>query len=75
MPSQVNGNSNGVSTRKFENGVYTPLITPMTDDEQVDLTALKKQVVRLANVGMGLVLLGTNGEGMYVFRELRGVSC
>lgn len=49
--------------RSFENGVYTPLITPMTSDEQVDLEALQKQVVRLAKVGMGLVLLGTNGEG------------
>ena len=36
----------------------------MTDDEQVDLEAVKKQVVRLADSGMGIVLLGTNGEGM-----------
>lgn len=64
MPAQ-NGTSNGGPTRKFENGVYTPLITPMTDDEQVDLDALRKQVVRLAEAGMGLVLLGTNGEGEF----------
>jgi dihydrodipicolinate synthase/N-acetylneuraminate lyase len=49
--------------RPFENGVYTPLITPMTEDEQVDHPALEKQVIRLANAGMGIVLLGTNGEG------------
>lgn len=49
--------------RPFNNGVYTPLITAMTDDEQVDLNAVKKQVVRLADAGMGIVLLGTNGEG------------
>jgi hypothetical protein len=63
MPAQTNGNTNGTHSRKFENGVYTPLTTPMTDDEQVDLAALKKQVVRLADAGMGIVLLGTNGEG------------
>lgn len=49
--------------RAFENGVYTPLITPMTSDGQVNLPALGKQVVRLADAGMGIVLLGTNGEG------------
>jgi hypothetical protein len=65
MPAQTHGTSNGPPTRKFENGVYTPLITPMTDDEQVDLDALRKQVVRLAEAGMGLVLLGTNGEGEF----------
>jgi dihydrodipicolinate synthase/N-acetylneuraminate lyase len=35
----------------------------MTEDGQVNLEALNKQVVRLANAGMGIVLLGTNGEG------------
>ena len=68
MPStaQTNGHTNGSSStsRPFNNGVYTPLITAMTDDEQVDLEAVKKQVVRLADSGMGIVLLGTNGEGM-----------
>jgi dihydrodipicolinate synthase/N-acetylneuraminate lyase len=49
--------------RPFNNGVYTPLITAMTDDEQVDIDAVQKQVVRLADAGMGIVLLGTNGEG------------
>lgn len=65
MPAQTNGhtNGNGTTSRKFENGVYTPLTTPMTDDEKVDIAALKKQVVRLAKAGMGIVLLGTNGEG------------
>jgi len=68
MPSttQSNGHANGSSSstsRPFNNGVYTPLITAMTDDEQVDLEAVKKQVVRLADSGMGIVLLGTNGEG------------
>lgn len=69
MPStttttQTNGtNGHSAHTRPFNDGVYTPLITAMTEDEEVDLEAVKKQVVRLADAGMGIVLLGTNGEG------------
>jgi hypothetical protein len=68
MPSttanQTNGtNGHSTTTRPFNDGVYTPLITAMTEDEEVDLEAVKKQVVRLADAGMGIVLLGTNGEG------------
>jgi hypothetical protein len=66
MPSTTTSTNGSTSTsRPFNNGVYTPLITAMTDDEQVDLEAVKKQVVRMAESGMGIVLLGTNGEGVY----------
>ncbi|KAI5475036.1 hypothetical protein MNV49_002094 [Pseudohyphozyma bogoriensis] len=50
------------ATRPFPNGVYTPLITPFTADEELDLQAWETQVLRLTKAGMGLVLLGTNGE-------------
>jgi hypothetical protein len=70
MPSTTTTQTNGTTghstptpTRPFNDGVYTPLITAMTEDEEVDLEAVKKQVVRLADAGMGIVLLGTNGEG------------
>lgn len=53
------------ASRPFPNGVYTPLTTAMDSNEQVNLEAVKKQVVRLADAGMGIVLLGTNGEGEY----------
>lgn len=52
-----------VPKRPFNDGVYCPLTTAMTEDGQVNLEALNKQVVRLADAGMGIVLLGTNGEG------------
>ena len=75
--SHTNGNgaTNGFyrPERAFNNGVYTPLITAMTDDEQVNLEAVKKQVVRLADSGMGIVLLGTNGEGQCRPRSGRGI--
>lgn len=44
-------------------GIITPIITPMTDDEKVNLKELKVQVNRLINAGVsGLFCLGTNGE-------------
>lgn len=45
-------------------GVHCPLVTPFDPSTGgVAVEALKKQVVRLADAGMGIVLLGTNGEG------------
>lgn len=42
-----------------------PLTTPFRDDETIDHAALAKQVVRLAKAKVGIVLLGTNGEGRF----------
>lgn len=53
------------TARPFHNGIYTPLVTPFTADEEVDLNAVTKQVLRLASAGSGIVLLGTNGEGRF----------
>lgn len=47
----------------WANGPSVPLTTPMKADESIDHDALAKQVVRLAKAGVGIVLLGTNGEG------------
>ncbi|KAK9895133.1 aldolase [Cystobasidium minutum MCA 4210] len=58
--------SNGSSLRPFPKGVYTPLTTPFTQDEEVDYNALVKQVIRLAKAKMGIVLLGTNGEAIHL---------
>lgn len=58
--------------RPFPNGVYCPLITPFTADEEIDFVAWETQVVRLAKAGMGLVLLGTNGEGRHTFKQYVG---
>jgi dihydrodipicolinate synthase/N-acetylneuraminate lyase len=56
--------ANGTSSRKWANGPSVPLTTPFRDDESIDHEALAKQVVRLAKAGEGIVLLGTNGEGV-----------
>ena len=64
--------ANGTSSRKWANGPSVPLTTPFRDDESVDHEALAKQVVRLAKAGEGIVLLGTNGEGESLSRNLTG---
>jgi hypothetical protein len=59
----ANGNGHAAPKRPFRNGAYCPMITPFKADESVDHDALASQVVRLAKAGMGIVVLGTNGEG------------
>jgi dihydrodipicolinate synthase/N-acetylneuraminate lyase len=55
--------ANGHPSRPWANGVSVPLATPFRADESVDHAALAAQVTRLAKAGVGIVLLGTNGEG------------
>ncbi|KAK4699291.1 4-hydroxy-2-oxoglutarate aldolase, partial [Phenoliferia sp. Uapishka_3] len=57
--------------RPFPNGVYCPLITPFLENEELDIPAWETQVLRLAKAGMGLVLLGTNGEASHLSDEER----
>lgn len=45
-------------------GIIPPIITPMNDDESVNVTELRNQVKRLINGGVhALFPFGTNGEG------------
>ncbi|KIW12259.1 hypothetical protein PV08_09535 [Exophiala spinifera] len=52
-------------TSALRPGVYAPVLTPFTDGTQqdVDLPAFRAAVLRLAMLGVGLVLSGTLGEG------------
>ncbi|KIY65726.1 putative dihydrodipicolinate synthase [Cylindrobasidium torrendii FP15055 ss-10] len=64
--------ANTSTARPFTNGVYCPLITPFKPEtEELDYEALTTQVVRLAKVHMGIVLLGTNGEANHLSDEER----
>jgi dihydrodipicolinate synthase/N-acetylneuraminate lyase len=51
------------SAKVWAKGPSVPLTTPFRADESIDHEALAKQVVRLAKAKVGIVLLGTNGEG------------
>lgn len=50
-----------------------PLTTPFKADESIDHDALATQVVRLAKAGVGIVLLGTNGEGEFELTSTIGI--
>lgn len=54
------------SSKVWPNGVSVPLTTPFKADESIDHAALAAQVVRLAQAGVGIVLLGTNGEASHL---------
>lgn len=45
---------------------HCPIVTPFTENEEIDFPALKKLVIRTAKAGMGITLLGTNGEASHL---------
>ncbi|WVW86274.1 hypothetical protein I302_108316 [Kwoniella bestiolae CBS 10118] len=59
------------ASRLWAGGPSVPLITAMNADESINYDALAKQTVRLAKAGMGIVLLGTNGEASHLSNEER----
>ncbi|WVO18523.1 hypothetical protein L204_106242 [Cryptococcus depauperatus] len=57
--------------RLWPGGPSVPLVTAMNADESINFEALAKQAVRMAKAGMGIVLLGTNGEASHLSPEER----
>ncbi|MDO4838695.1 MAG: 4-hydroxy-tetrahydrodipicolinate synthase [Clostridia bacterium] len=50
-------------------GIIVPIVTPMTDDEEINTDELKRQVERMISAGIhGIFVFGTNGEG-YILSE------
>ncbi len=65
IPYHIQSPNMSPSYKAWANGPAVPLTTPFKADESVDYEALTKQVVRLAKAKVGIVLLGTNGEGEF----------
>jgi len=50
-------------------GIIVPILTPMNEDESINLTELRNQIERLIAAGVhGIFPFGTNGEG-YILSE------
>lgn len=50
-------------------GIIVPIVTPMTDDEEINTDELRKQIERMISAGIhGIFVFGTNGEG-YILSE------
>jgi hypothetical protein len=65
-PNGHSNHTNGRSVRLPEPGVFVPLLTffkPVSEGEGVDVETTVKHAVDMARTGLGLVLLGTMGEG------------
>ncbi|OQU94101.1 Fungal Zn2-Cys6 binuclear cluster domain-containing protein [Cladophialophora immunda] len=62
-------------TSALRPGVYAPVLTPFIGEiqQEVDLPAFRAGVLRLAKLGVGLVLSGTLGEGNLLSRCERKV--
>ena len=71
MSKHVNGDAS--AHPKWSPGPGAPLTTPFNDDQSVNHSALAKQVIRVAQTGTGIVLLGTTGEGEDQWRP--GLTC
>ena len=51
-------------------GIIVPILTPMTEGGQINLTALKPEIDRLIEAGVhGVFAFGTNGEGYILSAE------
>ncbi|KAH7135857.1 hypothetical protein B0J11DRAFT_172714 [Dendryphion nanum] len=74
--SATNGHSNGATNGHAKErtplrpGIYSPTMTFFDPEtEEVDIAAVKKHAVRLAEAGLvGLVTMGSNGEAVHLSR-------
>jgi 4-hydroxy-tetrahydrodipicolinate synthase len=63
-----------VGTSAKIEGLITPILTPMNQDETINLTVLLEQIDRLIENGVhGIFCLGTNGEG-YILSEQEKIA-
>jgi len=65
IQSSININSQNAGVRSIDAfPLWTALITPFLENNQIDFTSLKKIAVAQAQAGNGLLLLGSTGEGL-----------
>lgn len=49
------------------NGIYTPVVTPFNDNEEIDFSRMKHNLDRWGSTPLdGIVVLGSNGEFVYL---------
>lgn len=67
----ANGANGHYAPLPLQAGIYSPLVTPFSADEEIDYAAWKTHVLRIAGAGVGLVIMGTNGEAVHLSTEER----
>ena len=59
-------------TPELQSGIYPPLPTFFTSNDELDLPTLRQHILRIADSGIaGYVVMGTNGEAVHLSREER----
>lgn len=52
------------------NGIYTPVVTPFTKEEEIDFAKMKHNLEKWSKTELdGIVVLGSNGEFSYLSKE------
>jgi len=65
IKSSINITSQTVGSRSIDTcSLWTALITPFLENDQIDFVSLKKIAIAQAKAGNGLLLLGSTGEGL-----------
>ena len=55
-------------------GIYAPIPTPFTEQEELNLDSLVKHALRLARAGVGLVISGSTGEAVALTNAERSLT-
>jgi 4-hydroxy-2-oxoglutarate aldolase len=69
----VNGSASASAPRKLKPGIYAPIPTFFHNDaqEELDIPAFEKHVVRTAQAGVGPLLCGSMGEAHHLLHDER----
>src|SRR6202049_4883114 len=61
-----------IDTPELRNGIYPPLPTFFTSNDELDLRTLRQHIRRIADSGIaGYVVMGSNGEAVHLSSEER----
>jgi 4-hydroxy-tetrahydrodipicolinate synthase len=68
LPTNINSQS--IGTRSVDAcSLWTALVTPFLENNQIDFTSLEKIAIAQAEAGNGILLLGSTGEGLALTRD------
>lgn len=68
LPTNINSQS--IGARSVDAcSLWTALVTPFLENNQIDFTSLEKIAIAQAEAGNGILLLGSTGEGLALTRD------
>src|ERR1051326_8081410 len=69
---EIGGSETMAETPELRSGIYPPLPTFFTGNDELDLRTLREHIRRIAESGIaGYVVMGTNGEAVHLNNDER----